>query len=139
MTMTHELAAKIDQVIREHVAALHAIASEAVAQAFATTARNQASRGTAAAADAPLPARAKKIPAPRRAPEVVAALAERLDAVIRATPGETMATLAPKVGVSGRELEVVVARLRRAGRVRSIGQRQHTRYFPMTGDTPVSA
>lgn len=138
MTTTHELAEKIDRVIREHVAALHAIAAEAVAQSFATVARSQPARGNAAA-HAGAAAKAKRAQAPRRAPQELAALAERLDAAVRATPGETMATLATEVGASPRELQVAAARLKRAGRVRSAGQRQYTRYFPMTGDAPASA
>ncbi len=43
-----------------------------------------------------------------------------------------MATLAPQVGASPRALQVSVARLKRAGRVRAVGQRQLTHYFPMT-------
>jgi hypothetical protein len=44
-----------------------------------------------------------------------------------------MAVIAPAVGVTGRELNLPATRLRRKGRVRSVGQRQHTRYFPMGG------
>jgi hypothetical protein len=43
-----------------------------------------------------------------------------------------MTTLATLVGASPRALQVAVARLKRAGRVRKIGQRQQTRYFPLT-------
>jgi len=43
-----------------------------------------------------------------------------------------MATLAPRVGASARALHVAVALLKRAGRVRAVGQRRFTRYFPMT-------
>jgi hypothetical protein len=42
-----------------------------------------------------------------------------------------MTTLAPQVGVAPRVLQVAVARLRRDGRVRAIGKRQQTRYYPM--------
>jgi hypothetical protein len=42
-----------------------------------------------------------------------------------------MTTLAPQVGVAPRVLQVAVARLRRDGRVRAIGKRSHTRYYPM--------
>jgi hypothetical protein len=43
-----------------------------------------------------------------------------------------MTTLAPQVGAPPRALHRAVARLKRVGRVRTVGQRQHTRYFPMT-------
>jgi transposase-like protein len=59
------------------------------------------------------------------------ALGERFYAVLCRQPGETMTTLAPQVGVASQVLQVAVARLRRAGRVRVVGQRQLARYFPM--------
>ena len=69
--------------------------------------------------------------APRRAPEELIALGERFYGVLCRQPGETMTTLAPQVGVAPRVLQVAVARLRRDGRVRTIGKRQGTRYYPM--------
>ena len=60
------------------------------------------------------------------------ALGEHFYAILCRNPGETMTTLAPQVGASPRALQVAVARLKRTGRVRAVGQRQHTRYFPMT-------
>lgn len=66
------------------------------------------------------------------------ALGERFYAALCRSPGETMTTLAPQVGASPRALQVAVARLKRAGRVRAVGQRQGTRYFPMT-TTPAAA
>jgi hypothetical protein len=48
-----------------------------------------------------------------------------------AKPGETMAVLAPMVGASAREVHRPMTLLRRAGRVRAVGTRHTTRYFPM--------
>ena len=67
------------------------------------------------------------------------ALGERFYAVLCRQPGETMTTLAPQVGVASRVLQVAVARLRRAGRVRVVGQRQLARYFPMVTATASTA
>lgn len=75
--------------------------------------------------------RPRKKAAPRRAPEELVALGEQFYAVLCQRPGETMTTLAPQVGVAPRVLQVAVARLRRDGRVRVIGKKQHTRYYPM--------
>ena len=58
-------------------------------------------------------------------------MGERFYAVLCRLPGETMTTLAPTVGVTPRVLQVAVARLRRDGRVRAIGKRHQTRYYPM--------
>jgi hypothetical protein len=59
------------------------------------------------------------------------ALEERLYEAIRRHPGETMAVISPAVGATPRALNRPATTLRRTGRVRSVGQRQYTRYFPM--------
>jgi len=73
----------------------------------------------------------KRAPSPRRSREELAALEERFYDAIRRRPGETMEVLAPLAGASARELKRPAKVLRRLGRVRSVGQRQYTRYFPM--------
>ena len=83
--------------------------------------------------------RQRKQAAPRRAPEELAALGARFYAVLCRQPGETMAVLAPQVGVASQVLQVAVARLRRTKQVRTVGQRQHTRYFPMAATTTPTA
>jgi len=55
---------------------------------------------------------------------------ERLYQVVCTNPGEAMAVLAREVGASARELQRPMALLKQAGRVRSVGQRSSTRYFP---------
>jgi hypothetical protein len=51
--------------------------------------------------------------------------------VVRAHPGETMVVLAPQLGASADDLHRPMSLLKRSGRVRSVGQRHQTRYFPM--------
>jgi predicted Zn-dependent protease len=67
----------------------------------------------------------------RRSREELAALEERLYEAIRRHPGETMTVIASVVGATARELNRPAMVLRREGRVRSVGRRQYTRYFPM--------
>jgi hypothetical protein len=62
-------------------------------------------------------------------------LSERLYTAIIGNPGATMTVLAAHVGASARELNRSATLLRRAGRVRSAGQRQATRYFPTASKT----
>ncbi len=99
-----------------------------MARAFASAPPPVSARATTEAK----PARTRKKAAPRRPPEDLVALGERFYAALCQQPGETMTTLAPQVGVAPRVLQVAVARLRRDGRVRAIGKRQHTRYFPIS-------
>jgi hypothetical protein len=46
-----------------------------------------------------------------------------------------MTALAARVGATARDLNRPALLLKRAGRVRSAGQRQGTRYFPMAAKT----
>jgi hypothetical protein len=128
MTTNHELVEQIEQLVRNHIEATRTAAAAAVERAFATTQRAGGRPGASAAR----PTASKHSIAPRRAAEELAALGEQFYAVLCRNPGEAMTTLAPKVGASPRALHRAVARLKRAGRVRAVGQRQHTRYFPMT-------
>jgi hypothetical protein len=129
MTTHPDLAKQIEDLVRQHVDVLRASAAAAVARAFA------AAPVSARASMPPRPTsmKARKQGAPRRSPDELAALGERFYAVVCQRPGETMTTLAPLVGVPPRVLQVAVARLRRDGRVRVIGKKQHTRYYPMAG------
>jgi predicted transcriptional regulator len=68
----------------------------------------------------------------RRPANEMADLVERLYEGVRANPGATMIAIAAHVGKSPRALHRPMFHLKRAGKVRSAGQRQHTRYFPMT-------
>jgi len=125
--LTQELGQKIEAVVRECLADVHREIQAAVDRALAVPARQGAKP----------PARAevrRRAPASRRDRAEVAALGERFYEAVNASPGESMAVLAKKVGSTPSELHRPVSNLKRAGRVRSVGQRQRTRYFPMTGN-----
>lgn len=122
-TSIEELETEIEQLVREHVEACRRAAAAAVERAFAAVpARAMTSRTGRA------PSGATGV---RRTPEEIAALGQRLYEAVLAQPGETMTVLAPHVGASPRELHRSMTRLKRAGRIRSVGQRHRTRYFPM--------
>lgn len=116
------LSAQIEQLVREHIEASRRAAAAAVVRAFssatATSPRSEAARATTRAGRH------------RRASAEVAALGERLYVAVCAQPGVTMSVLGPELGKSPRELHLPMTALRRAGRVRSVGQRQETRYYP---------
>src|SRR5690606_33052362 len=98
------------------------VAHEAVARAFASP---------AAKCDSAQPPASKRRWKGSRSPDEVAALAERLYAAICAQPGAGMVALAKEVGASVRELHHPMTRLKARGRIRSVGKRRLTRYFPM--------
>lgn len=114
-----DLEQQIESLVRDHVAALRRTAEAAMARAFSgagTVGQRAASTRTSG---------------PRRAPAELSALSERLYAAICAHPGAAMGVLAAEIGATPRDLNRPATQLRRAGRVRSVGQRQSTRYFPM--------
>jgi hypothetical protein len=67
----------------------------------------------------------------RRPSHEVGELAERLFQAVKACPGETMTVLAARVGGKPRALHRPMMHLKATGRVRSAGERNFTRYFPM--------
>lgn len=132
-TSTETFEQRLEQLVREHIAAIRAQAEAALARGFAEL----PVRAPAPAAS--LPKLSPHRPASRRrTSEQVAELAQRLCAAVHAAPGQTMLHLAPQVGATPAELSVAVAHLRRQGRLRTVGQRQYTRYFP-AAPAPVPA
>jgi hypothetical protein len=129
-TSTENFEERIEQLVGEHIAAIRAKAEAAVARGFAKWA-GRTSNPAAPQTRMPVPGTSR-----RRTTKEVEDLAQRLCAAVHASPGETMLVLAPKVGATPGELSVAVTRLRQQGRVRAVGQRQHTRYFPIV---PTSA
>lgn len=123
-----ELEKRIEELIREHMAACRVAVEAAVERAFAAASSEPVRQPRKAA----LPS--KRTPkTPKRTPEELQALRKQLYSAVCAKPGETMVVLAAQLGTTPRLLRVPVARLKREGRVVSVGQRPHTRYFPMVG------
>ena len=141
-TSSNDLAQNLDRLVAEFVRASQEMVLAAVAQAM-TTSRPAPASGPATTTKSSKRAKPSKPSKPsqqHRTREQVAELGERFYEVLCAHPGESMTTLAAKVGgTSPDELRHPVALLKRAGRVRSIGQRQATRYFPMVGDAKAKA
>lgn len=115
------LAEQIDKLVREHLEQVQTEAALAVQRAFA------------AMKTAPRPRATKRGPSRRRDPREVAELAERLHACIVTEPGESMAVYSRELGASVRELHRPMTLLRRAGRLRTTGARNNTRYYPTPG------
>ena len=67
---------------------------------------------------------------PRRSPEEISELAERFLEVVQAEPGQTMSVLAPKLDLPPMQLQVPIAYLKKAGKLKTAGQRSFRRYFP---------
>jgi len=123
-TCIQSLEDQIEVLVRAQMAGIRASVVAAVDRALAAS----SVQARPASRERPRP----QTPSRRRAPGEIAALGERLLAAVAATPGETMATLASRIGSTARELSRPAGRLKRAGRLRTVGQRGHTTYFPAT-------
>ena len=114
------LETQIERLVREHLVGQQLAAKVAIERAFASS-------SAPVRRDTP-----RRRGATYRRRTEVAELAERLFEAVRACPGETMTVIAPRVGAEPRVLHRPMAHLKDAGRVRSAGERNFTRYFPMT-------
>jgi hypothetical protein len=121
-TSIEELAERIERLVQEHIAASRGAAQAAVDRAFSAA---------ACPVSAPVARQKRGAGRQRRAPDEIAGLGERLYEAVCAKPGETMSVLREAVGASARDLERPMALLKQSGRVRSVGARNRTRYFPM--------
>lgn len=128
-TSHRDLEQRIEQLVREHIVAMQSSARAAIDRAFA-----DAVGGGRKPTKAEAPA-AAAMGGKRRARTELQALAERLYRAVCAQPGEGILVLASELGIAARELQRPMSLLREAGRVRSVGQRHQTRYFPRTGSS----
>jgi hypothetical protein len=67
----------------------------------------------------------------RRARADIAATESNLANVVKEHPGESATFFAQKLGVESKILSVPLAKLRKAGHIRSVGSRWATRYYPV--------
>lgn len=127
-TNPQDLCRRLEHLVEEYIATTRVAAQAALDRAFATATTRTVgrSRPTAAAA---APTRSRG--GPRRAADEIGTLSERLYEAVCRMPGETMTVIAPAVGATARELNRPMLRLKHGGRVRSVGTRHGTRYFPM--------
>jgi hypothetical protein len=125
-----ELARQIEQLVENFIAQSRDAAAAAVNRAFAPPRETEKKTRPAR--------RVGRQISPRRSPAQMEELSERLYEAICAKPGEQMIVLASLVGATPRALHVPAARLQKAGRIRSVGQKRLTRYFPMVKSTSKS-
>ena len=127
-TSVEQLEQEIERLVRAHVAACRRAAEAAVARGFGSA---SAPSGKRAPTPSSRRSRASGTGRRRTAAEMEA-VAERLYEAVCAHPGEMMSVLAPQVGATAAQLHRPMNRLKKLGRVRSIGSKHQTRYFPLT-------
>jgi hypothetical protein len=124
-TIEQRLQQQIESAVRDYMLASRAAAAASLERAFAAPSRMPVERAKPASRVSD----ATKVGKRRTANELTAQ-GEQLYEVIAAHPGEGMVALSERMGVSGADLQRVVALLRTAQRVRTVGVRQQMRYFP---------
>ncbi len=129
-TSNQELGERIEQLVQQHIEASRRAAQQALERAFASAAAGPAKKR--------LRPQVRSTGDKRRTPDEIAALGERFYQAMCAKPGETMTVLAADLGASAGELNRPMTLLKQAGRVRTAGARNHTRYFPMVNEAPAS-
>jgi hypothetical protein len=117
--MPEALEAKVERLVREHLAEQQAAAKAALERAFG-------------AVIAPRKSARRRASGRRREASEVASLVARLFEAVKACPGETMTVISARLGETPRALHWPMMQLKDAGRVRSAGERNFTRYFPMS-------
>jgi hypothetical protein len=129
-TNPQDLCERIERLVEEYISTTRNAAQAALDRAFATATTPSIGRSRPTAA----PARSRR--GSRRAAAEIGTLSERLYETVCRMPGETMTVIAPSVGATAQELNRPMLRLKDSGRVRSVGTRHATRYFPMAREEP---
>ena len=78
-------------------------------------------------------AKKRKPPSARRSAEELAQLEEKLYELVCGSPGASMREFGDVIKVSVRDLNLPMAKLKSSGKVRSVGERTRTRYYPAVG------
>jgi len=128
-TMNHgDLAQGIEHLVRDYISTIRIAAQGAIERAVAASVGGVASPS---AKKRPPSAAPSSRQGARRPSEEIGALSERFYEALCRSPGEKMAVLAPMIGATARDLNRPMLVLKRAGRIRSVGTKHATRYFPM--------
>jgi hypothetical protein len=120
-TLEEKLVRQIEGAVAEFITAGQAATQQAIARTFGQVSELPVATTTV---------KRRKL-GKRRSADEVAQLSESLYRAIAARPGAAMTELAADVGQTPMTLQIAVAQLRRQKQIRSAGQRQFTRYFPL--------
>jgi hypothetical protein len=121
---TVDLTSEVEKVVARYLVELRRAVAEAVERALGSVPLRSSETQPAA----PKRARGSSV---RRSSAEIGQLGERLYELVRARPGGAMAEFAAELDVPVRGLQRPMSTLLRSGRVRSVGQRTQTRYFPL--------
>jgi hypothetical protein len=127
-TSSEELAQAIEVLVKGYVEEAQRVATAALESAFQRSRPGQQGRRP----------RRRRTSAPReerqrRTQAELESLTEQLYDAVHELAGESMARFSEHLDVPAEQLQRPMARLREAGRVRRVGERHLSRYFPAVG------
>jgi|GEM_PF-1198939 len=120
-----QLANAIESLVASYIDEVRQAAQQAIERSVSRSV--QARRPTKSTGHRPP---APRLATKRRTGAELDETCEKLCALVRARPGESIVTLAADMGASAGTLQRPMAKLRAEGRVRSVGERHLMRYFP---------
>jgi hypothetical protein len=127
--ITQKLEAEMAKAVSLIISASEEATIEAVTEAFGL-AHQQRRRGAVAREQRTGMQRTSM--SPNRTNAEIRELEEGFFAAVMESPGESMNVLASHIGTKASQLRVAVVKLKRNGRIKTVGERQFTRYFPIT-------
>ena len=122
-----QLADAIESVVASYIDEVRRTVQQAVERSWSRVAATARPCKSRVGRDPQQPSATK-----RRSAGALDELCEKLHRCVCARPGESMAAFADEVGVAVRDLQRPMAKLKTQtqGRIRRVGQRSMTRYFP---------
>lgn len=123
---TDELCRSIEHLVHQHLRECQRQVAAVVERTFRTataTATEPKSKSN--------PAKPRRESGARRTPAQLHELGERFHELLCKQPGCAITVYCAELGVTPRELHRPVAMLKRAKRLRSVGERQAAKYFPL--------
>lgn len=126
-TLQHGIEARVDVMMQEIMAMVRKVAVNAVTSGLGRA----ANRGGQKPPREMQRAGERKKAGPKRSKAEISELRERLYSAMCKQPGETVAYLAGQLSVSTHALTLPARQLCEQERARKVGERNHTRYFPM--------
>lgn len=124
---TLELGDAIESLVASYIESVRDAAEQAVARGLVS---REASKRRPSPATHTTSATSRSTTPPRRTATELEDVCDALSERVRAQPGASMVELAEQMGADAGSLGRPMAKLRAAGRVRTVGQRHLTRYYP---------
>ena len=128
-----ELSDAVETLVAGYIAHVRASTLASVERGCALVRSAKAPNSARQSSPSPQSAASPRKMSPKRSPEMLTQMTDELYERIVASPGGAMSKFAEELGRKVTELQVPISMLKKQKRVRTIGDRQSMRYFPVAG------